>query len=133
MFGEGEVFSQNLKKLESITHRQILQKSIELRNESKASFIIWEVPLLFEAGWEQYADKVVVVSADRLTQKSRLRQRNPDLTDAEIENIFSKQYPDQQKVELADYVVINNQETSLEALKKRIGELVLEVTNNLED
>lgn len=58
--------SSQLRILESILHPAIRRKVVQILDEEEkigTSFIVGEVPLLFEAGWDVLFDTVVFVSA----------------------------------------------------------------------
>lgn len=66
--------------------------------------ILYEVPLLFEAGVDRRVDLVVVVTADRRTQIARLKARN-GFSRAEALRRIRSQMPIKQKAAAADYVL----------------------------
>jgi dephospho-CoA kinase len=72
-------------------------------------------PLLYEAGLDQGWDAVVCVAASRETQIRRLQARGMTAADAELR--LAAQWPVAQKMERADYVVVNN--GSLEVLREQ--------------
>ncbi len=69
-----------LRRLERIIHPRVAREQIRLtkqaaRNDPKA-VVIYDVPLLFEAGIDTRVDTTIVVTADRETQIARLKKRN---------------------------------------------------------
>jgi dephospho-CoA kinase len=66
--------------------------------------VIYDVPLLFEAGIDKRVDKTVVVTADLKTQIERLEKRN-GLTRAEALRRIRNQMPLSLKRHRADYVL----------------------------
>jgi len=77
-----QVFSdpKKLQALEKILHPLVLEKIIEKANEAaakKAPLFVAEIPLLYEAGFENYFDYVVVVSCKREKALNRFSQKNP--------------------------------------------------------
>jgi len=96
-----------LKRLEAIVHplvqaseRRFLAKA-EARGEK---VVVLDIPLLFETGGEKRVDAVVVVSAPREVQRSRVLER-PGMTVEKLEAILAKQMPDDEKRRRADFVV----------------------------
>ena len=73
------------------------------QNRSQA-VVIYEVPLLFEAGVDKRVDEIIVVTADRETQIARLKKRN-GLSRAEAIRRIRSQMPLSKKIRLADIVV----------------------------
>ncbi len=67
---------------------------------------VWEIPLLFELGWERSFDAVAVVWTDPALRRARLRARG--LPDEEILRREARQWPAERKLEHADYALINN-------------------------
>jgi len=68
------------------------------------SVVIYDVPLLFEAGIDKRVDTTVVVTADRETQIARLKKRN-GLMRAEALRRIRGQMPLSLKRHRADYVL----------------------------
>ena len=66
--------------------------------------VIYDVPLLFEAGIDKRVDRTIVVTADRKTQIARLKKRN-GLSHAEAIRRIQAQMPLSMKVRLADIVI----------------------------
>ena len=70
------VFSDNekLDKLNSLTHPHIMKRAMELMDGEGISFC--EVPLLFEGGFEELFDNVIVVLRDKSERVKELMQRS---------------------------------------------------------
>jgi dephospho-CoA kinase len=66
--------------------------------------VVYDVPLLFEAGIDTRVDKTLVVTADRETQLARLKKRN-GLSRVEAIRRIRSQMPLSKKVRLADIVI----------------------------
>jgi dephospho-CoA kinase len=71
--------------------------------------VLVEVPLLFETGREGAFDRVIVVAAPEAERIRRLRDRD-GRGEAEIRGILAAQWPLNDKVARADYVVDNGGE-----------------------
>ncbi|MFA5043919.1 MAG: dephospho-CoA kinase [Kiritimatiellia bacterium] len=63
------------------------------------------IPLLYEAAWEAAWDRVICVSAPLALQLERLRSKG--FTEKEAHDRIAAQWPVEEKVERADYVVFN--------------------------
>ena len=96
--------------LESITHPAIAHLAeCRLAELSRAphDLIVYEVPLLFEAGAEDRVDQVLVVVVDLEAQLKRLLQRD-NLNEAEAKQRIAAQWPQADKVQKADFVIDNS-------------------------
>jgi len=63
------------------------------------------IPLLYEAGWEAAWDRVICVGAPVALQRERLRSRG--FTEEEARGRLAAQWPVEDKMKRADYVVFN--------------------------
>ena len=88
--------------------------------ESSAPAVILDVPLLFESGWQKYADVVWTVAAKRDGQIERIIKRD-GLSREEAEKRIDAQMPLDEKCRLAD-IVINNDGTEAE-LRQEVDSL----------
>lgn len=99
---------RKLKRLERIIHPRVarlqsrLTKAIAGRRPD--TVVIYEVPLLFEAGVDKRVDTVIVVTADRRTQVERLARRT-GLSRADILRRIRSQMPLAEKRRRADHVL----------------------------
>ncbi len=73
----------------------------------KQQVVLVEVPLLFEAGWQDEVDRIVVVYATRQTRHARIIMRD-QVSSGEAEQTLSIQWPLRQKIMAADHVVDNS-------------------------
>ncbi len=96
-----------MKDLEAIVHPLVGLSQMKFRQqalESKKSFAVLDIPLLFETGGDARCDHVVVVTAPADVQKARVLLRG-EMTEDEFENIRAKQTPDAEKRARADFVI----------------------------
>jgi dephospho-CoA kinase len=63
------------------------------------------IPLLYEAAWEAAWDRVICVSAPLALQRERLRSKG--FTQKEAHDRMAAQWPVEEKMKRADYVVFN--------------------------
>ena len=110
------------KRLEAITHpriRALARKRIVERSRD-AEFVIYDAPLLFEAGIHHWLRPVMLVACAPATQAQRLRQRD-GLADADVERHLKAQMSLADKRRLADFVIEND--GSLADLESAVAEV----------
>jgi dephospho-CoA kinase len=99
------------ERLEKILHPLIQEKKNKerrrLENEG-AEIAFYDIPLLFEKNLAKDFDKTVLVYCSRDEQIQRLVERN-QLSRGEAELRLQSQLPIDDKVKLADYVILNRQ------------------------
>ncbi|MCK4622570.1 MAG: dephospho-CoA kinase [Desulfuromonadales bacterium] len=110
--------------LNGITHPAIAKLATERLRQLKATpgipLVVYEAPLLFEAGAEGRVDQVLVVKIDPDVQLQRLMARD-GLDETAARQRIAAQMPQEEKLARADYVIDNSE--SLEALQLRVDEL----------
>ncbi len=96
-----------LRRLEGILHPLVGRAERRFLGRARArrrEVVVLDIPLLFETGAERRCDAVMVVSAPRLVQMSRILDR-PDLDRAKLAGIEARQMPDLEKRRRADWVI----------------------------
>lgn len=97
-----------LRRLERIIHPRVAREQARLTRQAvrtnPRAVVVYDVPLLFEAGLDTRVDKIIVVTTDRDRQIARLKQRN-GLTRAEALRRIKSQMPLAHKRGRADYVL----------------------------
>jgi dephospho-CoA kinase len=123
----GSIVFHNPKKrrqLERIIHPRVAREQQRLvhriAKRKPHAVVIYEVPLLFEAGVDKRVDKIIVVTVDRNTQIARLSKRN-GLSRAEALRRIRSQMPLAKKIQQADHVL--NGTLSRPSLRKQVGQL----------
>ena len=100
--------NENLKELNNIIHPQIrknISEQIQVHKNEKLVFV--DVPLLFEAKFDDLVEKIIVISLDEKFQLERLMNRNSLSKEEALQRIKS-QIPVREKEKLGDYVVDNS-------------------------
>lgn len=114
-----------LRQLEHMIHPRVAREQRRLTRQAVRkdpnAVVIYDVPLLFEAGIDERVDTTIVVTADRETQIARLKKRN-GLSRAEALRRINSQMPLAQKRRRANYVL--NGTLSLPELRKQVGSLL---------
>jgi len=96
--------------LEKITHPAIAHLAecrLATLRSTTHDLIVYEAPLLFEAGAENRVDQVLVVLVDPQVQVERLCLRDR-LSTTEARQRISAQWPQTDKVKRADFVIDNS-------------------------
>lgn len=93
------------KTLEAIIHPAIWCKLKERMD--KESIVFVEVPLLYEANWQNRFDYVIFVKANDIVRLNRIVERDC-LTESEAKNRMDAQIPQEEKERLAHFIVDNS-------------------------
>ena len=113
VFGNNE----NLKVLNSIVHPYIRKIILQLQeNHRDERFVFLDIALLFEAGFEDLVEKIIVVHVDEKIQLARLMSRNALSKEQAMFRIES-QMSSNDKSKLGNYV-INNSNTKEEPYRQ---------------
>ena len=102
--------SQAREWLQELLHPIIRNRAEELAQQAEQAgygVVVFDVPLLFESGWDKYVDEIWTVYVSPTTQRKRLALRDA-LTEQEISMRLNAQWPIAEKAKKSD-VVINNE------------------------
>ncbi len=109
--------SEKREKLNSIVHpivRKITESMLEIEKRV-SNVVLLVVPLMFEVGFDNLCDKVIVIDVSKTNQVERMMIRDNISREDCIKRI-SAQMTTAEKIKKADYV-INNNETIIQAKK----------------
>lgn len=95
-----------LKRIEAAIHPLVAQHRAEFITAHSDRDVLCDIPLLFENNSQSDFDWVVVVSAPVDVQLARVMAR-PGMTREKFEFILSRQIPDAEKRNRADFVIEN--------------------------
>ena len=102
-----------LKQLEALVHPAVLADGDSwFEAQSGKPYAIKEAALLFESGGYKALDKIVVVTAPLALRIQRVVGRDKT-TPEEVEARIRRQMPEEEKVGLADFVILNDGAHSL--------------------
>jgi dephospho-CoA kinase len=108
-------------RLEAVLHPQIRRLSAERCRAANAPYVVLAVPLLVESGsYRERCDRIVVVDCPEALQIARVMARN-NMAEAEVCAIMAAQATRQQRLAVADDVVLNAD--GLEALRPQVAAL----------
>lgn len=115
------------KKLEAIIHprvRALAEERIREQGDAGYAIVVYEVPLLFEGGLQEWLRPVILVASDVNIQRQRLQHR--DSLDAEAaQKHIDAQMSLVEKRRLADYVIENN--GTLADLEAQVRAVIAEI------
>lgn len=106
----GEENKENLKALNRISHKFILEKTLSLAEEYENNgfgIVLIDAPVLYESGFDKLCEKVICVTADEKVRIRRIVRRDKITEEAAKERIIS-QTSAKEAEEKADYVIENN-------------------------
>ena len=100
-----------LEALNNVIHPEVKNDFDNWVNKQNADipYIIQEAAIIFESGFDNYFDKIIVVTAPIEIRIERITKRDK-LTEREIRNRMSKQMTDELKALKADYLINNSGE-----------------------
>lgn len=100
------------KDVEAIVHPMVAQKFAEWAEDQTTPFIFVESAILYESGFDQYIDKVVVVVANKDVRIARIMKRDA-CSKEQAEERMGAQMSDEEKQKKADYIIQNNPKSDI--------------------
>lgn len=122
----GIVFSdkKRLDELNAITHPAIMRSLFAEAEKADGKFVFFEIPLLFEGGYENLFDRVIVVMRDKSARIRAVSERD-GLTESEVGARISNQFDYEKKCDFGHTVIYN--EGDISSLYTRVREVVNEI------
>ncbi|WP_426457746.1 dephospho-CoA kinase [Bacillus altitudinis] len=114
------------KKLNAIVHPEVRKELLEQRDEgvsNNETFVVLDIPLLFESKLEGLVDRIIVVYTTPELQLSRLMNRN-DLSEEEALNRIHSQQPLEEKCQKADRMIENTKDLAF--IRKQLENILNE-------
>lgn len=117
-----QIFSHPVrrKQLEHFIHPLVLKEGLKQIKQEKKHLVVFEIPLLFEAGCDTMTDFNILVAADPKTLPVRLKGRN--MTRATYQARLKTQWPEDKKAAQADLILFHKNKKDLGAKIKRFCE-----------
>ncbi len=97
-----------LAKVNAIIHPEVNRHFLEWAGRQTGSICAIETAILFESGFDRIVDHSLMIYAPLELRIERTMQRGGFATREEVLRRISKQLPDEQKKEQADYVILND-------------------------
>ena len=116
--------SEKFKTLEAIVHPLVRRREMDFlarHREAGTELVILDIPLLFEVKGEDRVDVIVVVTCDPQVQRQRVLAR-PGMTEDKLAMILSRQIPDAEKRQRADFLVDTG--PGLDAARERVRTII---------
>lgn len=114
-------------RLNELVQTAILVRAAEVAHKrgikKNENIQFFDVPLLFEAGWDQYFKEVWLVTAPEEIRIERVKDRD-GLTEEEIRARIALQMPEEEKRAKADVVIENDE--GMAKLRAQVDKLVAE-------
>jgi len=98
---------QRLKILNGLVHPVVIRKGEQWAQQQKAPYTIKEAALLFESGSFKLNHYTILVSAPVGIRIERVMQRD-GVTAEQVKARMERQWPDERKRQLADFVIVND-------------------------
>lgn len=114
------------KQLNAIVHPEVRKEMLKQRDEgvsNNETFVVLDIPLLFESKLEGLVDRIIVVYTTPELQLSRLMNRN-DLSEEEALNRIHSQQPLEEKCQKADRVIENTKDLAF--IRKQLENILNE-------
>lgn len=122
-----KVFNQPslLRSLEKIIHpavnEEIKKQYIQANQQEIGKLFVAEIPLLFEAGMENFFDTIITVLSDPLISQRRFQEATGKSEEEYVRRSVQQMHI-QEKARRSDYVIVNN--GSLEELENETHKLM---------
>ena len=109
------------QKLEAILHPLICQEVIQRIKQSKSSYTVVAIPLLFETtDYHDIIQRTLIIDCDEQKQIKRTMARSK-LNEQAVRAIMASQVSRQQRLQEADDIIINND--NLDCLREQVAHL----------
>ncbi len=111
--------AEALEKINQIMHPKVREEFEKRKREhAQEKIIFFDIPLLFEAHFENLCEKILLVYADREVQITRIMQRDGSSREL-AENIIASQAKEEEKKKKSHYIIENN--GSIEDLYQKLS------------
>lgn len=109
------VFSnpEKLRILNGLVHPRVGEDYAHWVDEQRGVYVLKEAALLFEAKSNTALDKIIVVSAPEALRIKRVLLRDKHRTEEQVKDIIRNQLMEEEKLKLADYIIINDESKGL--------------------
>ncbi|WP_057939131.1 dephospho-CoA kinase [Algoriphagus resistens] len=104
------VFSdpEKVKTINALVHPAVGKDFSDWASIKTSAYVLKEAALIFETGSNLSLDYVINVSSPLKVRIARTLMRDPFRSEEQVNQIINQQLPDEQKNELADFVIRNS-------------------------
>lgn len=104
------VFSdpEKIKTINALVHPSVGRDFSDWASIKASPYVLKEAALIFETGSNLSLDYVINVSSPLKVRIARTLMRDPFRSEEQVNQIINQQLPDEQKNELADFVIKNS-------------------------
>jgi dephospho-CoA kinase len=122
---------EKLAALNAITHPALFRKFKNwIHEHTQAPYVIHEAALIFESGADAHLDKIIVVTSPVPLRMQRLTARD-NVSEETITARMTNQWPEEEKIKRANFIIENNDETLLIPQVIEIHKLLLRENERL--
>ncbi|AEV31873.1 dephospho-CoA kinase [Owenweeksia hongkongensis DSM 17368] len=118
-----------LQKANDLIHPAVARHFQNWYENQSYPYVIKEAAILFESGSYKSCDKILVVAAPKEMRINRVMARS-SMTREEVEARMNNQWPQEQKLEKADYIVTNDLTESVIKQVINIHENIIRTANS---
>jgi dephospho-CoA kinase len=109
----GTVFNNPalLAQLNALVHPHVgtdFERWAVAQQQAGHAYVLKEAALLFEAGSYKQLDRIITVFAPLAVRTARVLRRDPQRTSTDVAAIMAKQLSEEEKMQRADYVLVND-------------------------
>ncbi|MBL7897531.1 MAG: dephospho-CoA kinase [Crocinitomicaceae bacterium] len=98
--------------LNSIIHPKVRQKFVEWSENQNSSVVFNEAAILFETGAYKNFSYTILITAPEEIRINRIKKRDQAAAE-EIRKRMASQWPDEQKIPMADFVIENDDQKAV--------------------
>lgn len=122
--------SNQLARLNSIVHPVVIEHGKQWAEQQYFAYSLKEAALLFESGSYKSLDYTVLITAPEHVRIARVMARD-NATEEQVIDRINKQMPDKEKIELADFVIINDGDQPLLPQILKLHTFLIEASSNV--
>lgn len=120
-------FPDRLEKLNGLVHPRVGEGFNQwAMNQTARQYVLKEAALLFETGSAKQLNKVIVVTAPEELRIKRVMSRD-GRSEAETKRIIQRQWAEEKKISLADFIIQNDESCALIPQVLKIHQIILEL------